>query len=112
MGYLGLSFWQSCIHHRLLLYLLLLLLLLSPRVERSDYLDFELVIYLLLFNMALTAASAVAGLSALSAYLNAKYHIGHDIGLLKRKKVTERWIAELGMFCLLIFFTRLYKVIE
>jgi len=47
--------------------------------------------------MALTAAGAVAGLSAVGAYLNAKYHLGHDIKLIKRRKAYEKWYAEMGM---------------
>ncbi|KAF2205046.1 long-chain fatty acid transport protein 1 [Delitschia confertaspora ATCC 74209] len=45
--------------------------------------------------MALTAASTIAGIAGLSAYLNAKYHIRHDLDIIRRKKASERWYAEL-----------------
>lgn len=47
-------------------------------------------------TVAATAAS-VAAISSLAAYINAKYHIGQDLRMLKFKKGAERHYAELGM---------------
>lgn len=46
-------------------------------------------------TVAATAAS-VAALSSLAAYINAKYHIGQDLRMLKFKKGAEKNYAELG----------------
>lgn len=47
-------------------------------------------------TVAATAAS-VAAISSLAAYINAKYHIGQDLRMLKFKKKAEKHYAELGM---------------
>lgn len=46
-------------------------------------------------TVAATAAS-VAAISSLAAYVNAKYHIGQDLRMLKFKKGAEKHYAELG----------------
>jgi hypothetical protein len=46
-------------------------------------------------TVAATAAS-VAAISSLAAYINAKYHIGQDLRMLKFKKGAEKHYAELG----------------
>lgn len=46
-------------------------------------------------TVAATAAS-VAAISSLAAYINAKYHIGQDLRMLKFKKGAERHYGELG----------------
>lgn len=47
-------------------------------------------------TVAATAAS-VAAISGLAAYINAKYHIGQDVRMLRFKKGAEKNYAELGM---------------
>ena len=47
-------------------------------------------------TVAATAAS-VAAISGLAAYINAKYHIGQDVRMLRFKKGEEKNDAELGM---------------
>jgi hypothetical protein len=46
-------------------------------------------------TVAATAAS-VAAISGLAAYINAKYHIGQDVRMLRFKKGAEKNYAELG----------------
>lgn len=48
-------------------------------------------------TVAATAAS-VAAITSLAAYINAKYHIGQDVRMLKFKKGAEKHYAELGMY--------------
>ncbi|KAJ4363340.1 hypothetical protein N0V95_001113 [Ascochyta clinopodiicola] len=50
---------------------------------------------LVAMTVAATAAS-VAAISSLAAYLNAKYHIGQDLRMLKFKKGADKHYAELG----------------
>lgn len=49
-------------------------------------------------TVAATAAS-VAAITSLAAYVNAKYHVGQDLRMLKFKKKAESHYAELGMCC-------------
>lgn len=44
------------------------------------------------------AAASIAAISGLAAYLNGKYHIAQDLGVLEFKKQAEKYYAELGMF--------------
>ena len=50
-----------------------------------------------IMTAAATAAS-VAAISSLAAYLNAKYHIGQDLRMIRFKKGAERHYAELGTY--------------
>lgn len=45
---------------------------------------------------ATAATAALAGISALSAYLNAKYHVAQDLKLVWRKKQAEKYYQKLG----------------
>lgn len=45
---------------------------------------------------ATATAASVAAISSLAAYINAKYHIGQDLRILKFKKGAEKHYAELG----------------
>ena len=45
---------------------------------------------------AAATAASVAAISSLAAYINAKYHIGQDLRMLKFKKGAEKHYAELG----------------
>ena len=45
---------------------------------------------------AAATAASVAAISSLAAYINAKYHIGQDLRVLKFKKGAGKHYAELG----------------
>jgi hypothetical protein len=47
---------------------------------------------------AAATAASVAAISSLAAYINAKYHIGQDVRMLRFKKKAERHYAELGTY--------------
>ncbi|KAF1998842.1 acetyl-CoA synthetase-like protein [Amniculicola lignicola CBS 123094] len=46
--------------------------------------------------MAAASAAAVAGMSALAAYVNAKYHINQDLKVIRRRKQAVKWYEELA----------------
>ena len=48
--------------------------------------------------MAAPAAAALAGVAALGAYINAKYHVAQDVRALRKKRVAMKWYAELGVW--------------
>lgn len=47
--------------------------------------------------MAAAAAASLAGISALAAYLDAKYHIGQDLRIKRRVGQAAKYYEELGM---------------
>jgi hypothetical protein len=48
--------------------------------------------------MATATVAALAGVSSLAAYLNAKYHIAQDLRVYRRRKRALQYYAELSMF--------------
>jgi hypothetical protein len=48
--------------------------------------------------MATTSAVALAGLTAIGAYLNGKYHIVQDLKAKRRRKQAGNYYAKLGTF--------------
>jgi hypothetical protein len=46
--------------------------------------------------MAAAAAASLAGVSALAAYLDAKFHIGQDLRVKRRVGQVTRYYADLG----------------
>lgn len=46
--------------------------------------------------MAAAAAASLAGISALAAYLDAKYHIGQDLKVITRLRRSAKYYASLG----------------
>lgn len=53
--------------------------------------------------MAAAAAASLAGVSALTAYINAKYHVGQDLGSLYHARQAGKYYAGLGMLILFLF---------
>ena len=47
--------------------------------------------------MVAAAAASLAGMTAVAAYINAKYHIAQDLRIRRRVNQTAQWYAELGM---------------
>lgn len=50
--------------------------------------------------------AAIAGVSALAAYVNGKYHITQDLRAERKKKRAGEWYDGLGMFT---FFVSIYN---
>jgi len=48
--------------------------------------------------MSAIAAASVAAITGVGGYLNAKYHIGQDVKMLRQKKAGEKHYASLGEF--------------
>lgn len=54
--------------------------------------------------MAAAAAASLAGVSALAAYLDAKYHIGQDLRIKRRVGQAAKYYEDLGTSLLLFRF--------
>ena len=61
--------------------------------------------------MAATGAAALAGVTGVAAYLNAKFHVAQDIGAIRRAQKTGRYYEKLGTFPCLLFFEHVSSLV-